>query len=107
MRVLIVEDERVLADTNAAGLREEAITVDVVYDGDDAPERASYTDDDVVVLDRDLPTVHGDEVCRAPSGRRPGRILMLTAAGDVQERVDGLILGADDYLTSRSRSTNW
>ncbi|GAA2415560.1 response regulator transcription factor [Actinomadura vinacea] len=98
MRVLIVEDERVLADTIAEGLREEAIAVDVVYDGDDALERASYTDYDVVVLDRDLPTVHGDDVCRELAGRHPGRILMLTAAGDVTERVDGLTLGADDYL---------
>ncbi|XVQ08820.1 response regulator transcription factor [Spirillospora sp. CA-255316] len=98
MRVLIVEDERVLADTIAEGLREEAIAVDVVYDGDDALERASYTDYDVVVLDRDLPTVHGDDVCRELAGRHPGRILMLTAAGDVDERVDGLMLGADDYL---------
>ncbi|GAA3924054.1 response regulator transcription factor [Actinomadura viridis] len=98
MRVLIVEDERLLADTIAEGLREEAIAVDVVYDGDDALERASYTDYDVVVLDRDLPTVHGDDVCRELAGRHPGRILMLTAAGEVSERVDGLALGADDYL---------
>ncbi|GAA2140356.1 response regulator transcription factor [Actinomadura napierensis] len=99
MRVLIVEDERVLADTIAEGLREEAMAVDVVYDGDDALERASYNEYDVVVLDRDLPTVHGDEVCRELAGRRgPARILMLTAAGDVEDRVDGLTLGADDYL---------
>ncbi|MEU6748193.1 response regulator transcription factor [Spirillospora sp. NPDC046719] len=99
MRVLIVEDERVLADTIAEGLREEAMAVDVVYDGDDALERASYTEYDVVVLDRDLPTVHGDEVCRELAERRgPARILMLTAAGDVEDRVDGLSLGADDYL---------
>jgi DNA-binding response OmpR family regulator len=99
MRVLIVEDERVLADTIAEGLREEAMAVDVVYDGDDALERASYNEYDVVVLDRDLPTVHGDEVCRELAERRvPARILMLTAAGDVEDRVDGLSLGADDYL---------
>ncbi|MWA03357.1 response regulator [Actinomadura sp. LD22] len=99
MRVLIVEDERVLADTIADGLREEAMAVDVVYDGDDALERASYNEYDVVVLDRDLPTVHGDEVCRELARRRgPARILMLTAAGDVEDRVDGLSLGADDYL---------
>ncbi len=98
MRVLIVEDERILADTIAEGLREEAIAVDVVYDGDDALERTSHTGYDVVVLDRDLPTVHGDEVCRELAGRHPGRILMLTAAGDVAARVDGLALGADDYL---------
>ncbi|MBO2462298.1 response regulator transcription factor [Actinomadura violacea] len=99
MRVLIVEDERVLADTIAEGLREEAMAVDVVYDGDDALDRASYNEYDVVVLDRDLPTVHGDEVCRELAGRRaPARILMLTAAGDVEDRVAGLSLGADDYL---------
>ena len=99
MRVLVVEDERVLADTLAEGLREEAMAVDVVYDGDDALELASYNEYDVVVLDRDLPTVHGDDVCRElVAGRSPGRILMLTAAGDVEDRVDGLSLGADDYL---------
>ncbi|MFI0407627.1 response regulator transcription factor [Actinomadura sp. 3N508] len=99
MRVLIVEDERVLADAIAEGLREEAMAVDVVYDGDDALERASYNEYDVVVLDRDLPTVHGDDVCRDLVARRsPVRILMLTASGDVGDRVDGLSLGADDYL---------
>ncbi|MGP4023403.1 response regulator transcription factor [Actinomadura sp. 3N407] len=99
MRVLIVEDERVLADTIAEGLREEAIAVDVVYDGDAALELASYNEYDVVVLDRDLPAVHGDEVCRELVERRSAaRILMLTAAGDVDDRVDGLSLGADDYL---------
>ncbi|MEU5879479.1 response regulator transcription factor [Spirillospora sp. NPDC047279] len=99
MRVLVVEDERLLADTIADGLREEAIAVDVVYDGDVALERTSYIDYDVIVLDRDLPTVHGDDVCRAlVAGRGAGRILMLTAAGEVEERVDGLELGADDYL---------
>jgi DNA-binding response OmpR family regulator len=99
MRVLIVEDERLLADTIADGLREEAIAVDVVYDGDVALERTAYTDYDVIVLDRDLPTVHGDDVCRELVAERgAGRILMLTAAGEVGERVDGLALGADDYL---------
>lgn len=99
MRVLIVEDERVLADTIAEGLREEAMAVDVAYDGDAALEVTSYNEYDVVVLDRDLPTVHGDEVCRVLVARRHrGRILMLTAAGEVEERVDGLALGADDYL---------
>jgi DNA-binding response OmpR family regulator len=99
MRVLVVEDERVLADTIAEGLREEAMAVDVVYDGDDALELTSYNGYDVVVLDRDLPTVHGDDVCRELVARRsPGRILMLTASGDVDDRVDGLSLGADDYL---------
>ncbi|TDB86078.1 response regulator transcription factor [Actinomadura sp. KC216] len=99
MRVLIVEDERVLADAIAEGLRDEAMAVDVVYDGDDALERASYNEYDVVVLDRDLPTVHGDDVCRELVERRSrARILMLTASGDVDDRVDGLSLGADDYL---------
>ncbi|MBX6768544.1 MAG: response regulator transcription factor [Actinomadura rubrobrunea] len=99
MRVLVVEDERLLADTIAEGLREQALAVDVAYDGDAALERASYTEYDVIVLDRDLPTVHGDEVCRELVERSyGGRILMLTAAGDVDQRVEGLALGADDYL---------
>jgi DNA-binding response OmpR family regulator len=99
MRVLIVEDEEVLADAIASGLREEAIAVDVVYDGADALDRTSYVSYDVVVLDRDLPGVHGDQVCQAlVRARGRTRILMLTAAGDVEERVDGLSLGADDYL---------
>jgi DNA-binding response OmpR family regulator len=99
MRVLIVEDEEILADTIAEGLRGQAIAVDVVYDGADALYRTSYIDYDVIVLDRDLPEVHGDEVCRKLSERRQaGRILMLTAAGEVDEKIDGLSLGADDYL---------
>lgn len=99
MRVLIVEDERLLADTIADGLREEAMAVDVVYDGDVALERAAYIEYDVIVLDRDLPTVHGDDVCRElVAAQGAGRILMLTAAGEVEERVDGLLMGADDYL---------
>jgi len=99
MRVLIVEDEEQLADAIARGLRLHAIAVDVAYDGEDALELASYVDYDVVVLDRDLPEVHGDEVCRelAAAAAAP-RILMLTAAGRVRDRVDGLDLGADDYL---------
>jgi DNA-binding response OmpR family regulator len=100
MRVLVVEDERLLADTIAAGLRRQAIAVDVVYDGDGALERLAVNDYDVVVLDRDLPIVSGDEVCAAlvDSGA-DARILMLTAATAVTERVAGLGLGADDYLT--------
>ncbi|GAA4242181.1 response regulator transcription factor [Actinomadura meridiana] len=99
MRVLIVEDERVLADAIAEGLRDQAIAVDVVYDGDDALDRASYNEYAVVVLDRDLPGVHGDDVCRELVRRHgDARILMLTAAGDVDDRVAGLSLGADDYL---------
>jgi DNA-binding response OmpR family regulator len=100
MRVLVVEDERLLADTIADGLRRQAIAVDVVYDGDGALERLAVNDYDVVVLDRDLPIVSGDEVCAAlvDSGVDT-RILMLTAATAVTERVAGLGLGADDYLT--------
>jgi DNA-binding response OmpR family regulator len=100
MRVLIVEDEMMLADTTADGLRDQAIAVDVAYDGADALFRASYNEYDVIVLDRDLPTVHGDDVCRQlVAARNPPRILMLTAADDVDEKIDGLSLGADDYLT--------
>jgi DNA-binding response OmpR family regulator len=99
MRVLVVEDEQVLADTVAVGLRRESMAVDVVYDGDAALERLAVNDYDVLVLDRDVPVVHGDEVCKAvvESGAAV-RVLMLTAAGDVSDRVDGLSLGADDYL---------
>jgi DNA-binding response OmpR family regulator len=99
MRVLVVEDERLLADAIATGLRREAMAVDVVYDGAAAWERASVNDYDVVVLDRDLPALSGDEVCRliVESGAAT-RILMLTAAADVSDRVAGLSLGADDYL---------
>ncbi len=100
MRVLIAEDERMLADAVAEGLREEAFAVDVVHDGDSALERLSVNDYDVLLLDRDLPVVHGDEVCRAvvESGGRT-RILMVTAASDVPSRIEGLAIGADDYLT--------
>ncbi|MBO3749009.1 response regulator transcription factor [Streptosporangiaceae bacterium NEAU-GS5] len=99
MRVLIAEDERVLADTVATGLRRETMAVDVVYDGSAALERAMVNDYDVIVLDRDLPEMHGDEVCRAlAAGRNPARIIMLTAAGDLRSKVEGLSIGADDYL---------
>jgi len=85
--------------TVAAGLRREGLAVDVALDGGDALEHAAATDYDVVVLDRDLPGVHGDDVCRAlVAGRRECRVLMLTAAGSVDDLVDGLGLGADDYL---------
>jgi DNA-binding response OmpR family regulator len=99
MRILVVEDEPLLADAVAAGLRQQAHAVDVVYDGGAALERTDVHDYDVVVLDRDLPVVHGDEVCRriADAGG-PMRVIMLTAAGSVDDRVDGLALGADDYL---------
>ncbi|HSA51178.1 MAG TPA: response regulator transcription factor [Yinghuangia sp.] len=99
MRVLVVEDEQLLADAVATGLRREAMAVDVVYDGEAALERVAVNDYDVVVLDRDLPLVHGDDVCRAVIDTGlPTRILMLTASGDVSDRVEGLELGADDYL---------
>ncbi|WP_326824193.1 response regulator transcription factor [Streptosporangium sp. NBC_01639] len=99
MRVLVVEDERVLADAIATGLRREAMAVDVAYDGASALERTGYIDYDVIVLDRDLPKVHGDEVCRRlVAARTASRILMLTASGDVDDKVEGLGLGADDYL---------
>lgn len=99
MRVLVVEDERVLADAIATGLRREALAVDVAYDGVGALERTSVNEYDVVVLDRDLPRLHGDDVCRTlVTERNPARILMLTAAGEIDDRVQGLSIGADDYL---------
>jgi len=99
MRVLLVEDHVELADTVATGLRREGIAVDVALDGHDALARVALIDYDVVVLDRDIPGVHGDQVCRSLVAEgRDGRILMLTAAGAIEDRVDGLSLGADDYL---------
>lgn len=99
MRVLIVEDEQVLADAIATGLRREAMAVDVAYDGDGALERTSVNAYDVVVLDRDLPKVHGDDVCTELVAERTAvRILMLTASGELDDKVEGLSLGADDYL---------
>lgn len=100
MRVLLVEDHAKLATTVAAGLRREGMAVDVAYDGKDALAHIAATDYDVVVLDRDLPNVHGDEVCRSiVADQRPSRVLMLTAASAVDDRVAGLGLGADDYLS--------
>lgn len=99
MRVLIVEDEERLALTVARGLRRTGWAVDVAHDGHAALRRTALVDYDVVVLDRDLPVVHGDEVCRRlASGAEPPRILMLTASSAIADRVDGLALGADDYL---------
>ena len=99
MRVLVVEDARPLADAIADGLRGEAMAVDVVLDGGAAQERLAVNSYDVVVLDRDLPVVHGDDICRSLAGSGAVvRILMLTAAGDLCDRVAGLNLGADDYL---------
>jgi DNA-binding response OmpR family regulator len=99
MRVLVVEDERNLADAIARGLRRQGMAVDVSYNGTEGHELAMVTRYDVVVLDRDLPGVHGDEICAAlvESGALT-RVLMLTASGSVAERVEGLQLGADDYL---------
>ncbi|MBB5068258.1 response regulator [Saccharopolyspora gloriosae] len=99
MRILVVEDEQPLADAIARGLRREGMAVDVAYDGEGGQEKASITRYDVIVLDRDLPVMSGDELCRevVDSGELT-RVLMLTASGTVQDRVDGLSLGADDYL---------
>lgn len=99
MRVLLVEDEERLATTIARGLRREGMAVDVVLDGKSALAKTAVNSYDVVVLDRNLPLVHGDDVCRELVARRSlTRILMLTAAGSIQDRVTGLDLGADDYL---------
>jgi DNA-binding response OmpR family regulator len=97
MRVLVVEDHAMLAGRIAQGLAQAGMAVDAVYDGAAALDAAAQTAYDVIVLDRDLPVVHGDQVCRTIAGSGP-RILMLTAAADVDERIDGLELGADDYL---------
>ena len=99
MRVLVIEDDEELAEAIAAGLRQEQMAVDVAFDGAAGLERALFTDYDVIVLDRDLPGRHGDEVCAelVRAGAR-SRVLMLTAAATVEDRVDGLGLGADDYL---------
>ena len=99
MRVLVIEDDEELAEAIAAGLRQEQMAVDVAVDGDAGLEHALFTDYDVIVLDRDLPGRHGDQVCAelVRAGRR-SRVLMLTAAATIEDRVDGLRLGADDYL---------
>jgi DNA-binding response OmpR family regulator len=99
MRVLVVEDHEILARAIGTGLRREGMAVDVVLDGNDALVHLAVTRYDVVVLDRDVPGTHGDEICRQlASGRAETRILMLTAASTVAARVHGLGLGADDYL---------
>jgi DNA-binding response OmpR family regulator len=99
VRVLLVEDHAKLATTVATGLRRQGMAVDLAFDGHDALVHVAGTSYDVVVLDRDLPGVHGDEVCRTLlAGGCASRVLMLTAAGTVADRVGGLSLGADDYL---------
>ena len=99
MRILIAEDERRLAGAIARGLRREGMAVDITHDGASALIKARVFPYDVVVLDRDLPELHGDEVCRRLSGdERETKVLMLTAADGLDDVVDGLTLGADDYL---------
>ena len=99
MRVLVAEDHRRLATAIAEGLRREGMAVDLAFDGVDALTHAAVNFYDVVVLDRDLPGVHGDQVCRTLVAERHGaRVLMLTASSTIKDRVEGLGLGADDYL---------
>ncbi len=97
--MLLAEDERRVADAVARGLRREGMAVDVAYDGATALDKARLNPYDVVVLDRDLPELHGDEVCRALRDEEPeSRVLMLTAAARTDDLVNGLSLGADDYM---------
>jgi DNA-binding response OmpR family regulator len=99
MRVLVVEDHRRLASALAEGLRREGMAVDLAFDGGDALNHVAVNHYEVVVLDRDLPGVHGDQVCRAlVAGGSQARVLMLTASSTIRDRVEGLELGADDYL---------
>jgi DNA-binding response OmpR family regulator len=99
MRVLVVEDHRELAATIAVGLRREGMAVDISFDGEDALRHAAGDTYEVIVLDRDVPKIHGDDVCRALVARGSrSRVLMLTAADTIENRVDGFGLGADDYL---------
>jgi DNA-binding response OmpR family regulator len=99
MRVLLIEDEVLLAEQIADGLRDRGIAVDLASDGLEGLHKAGMSRYDVVVLDRDLPVLHGDQVCTALAGHEiSARILMLTAAGEAADRVAGLVLGADDYL---------
>jgi DNA-binding response OmpR family regulator len=99
VRVLIVEDQPTLADDIADGLRDQGMAADVAYDGASGLDKALMNQYDVVIVDRDLPKIHGDAICAALIGAHsPARILMLTAAGTIGDRVEGLNLGADDYL---------
>ena len=99
MRVLVIEDHAELAETVALGLQREGMAVDIAFDGASGLQRAAVYDYDVIVLDRDLPGVHGDRVCETlvTNGGR-ARVLMLTASAGIEDRVAGLTLGADDYL---------
>jgi DNA-binding response OmpR family regulator len=99
VRVLVIEDDRELAEAIGSGLRLEQMAVDVAFDGDSGLERALVSGYDVLVLDRDLPGMHGDDLCAhlVREGCR-SRVLMLTAAATIEDRVDGLGIGADDYL---------
>ena len=99
MRVLVIEDDGELAEAIAAGLRLEGMAVDTALDGDSGLEHAMVNDYDVIALDRDLPGIHGDDVCAKLAGAVRARILMLTAAGTIDDRVTGLDRGADDYLS--------
>jgi len=100
MRILIVEDEPTLAEALALGLRRHGHVVDLAYDGGSGLDLALALDYEVILLDRDLPVLHGDLVCRQlGEAGHPARILMLTAAADLDSKVDGLTLGADDYMT--------
>ena len=104
MRVLVIEDDREMAEAVAVGLRRAQLAVDVALDGRSGLERALVNDYDVIVLDRDLPGLHGDEVCRRlVEGGARSRVLMLTAAATSEDLVDGLGLGADDYLRQAVR----
>jgi len=99
VRVLVIEDDRELAEAIGIGLRREQMAVDLAFDGDAGLERALVYSYDVIVLDRDLPQVHGDEVCaRLVERACRSRVIMLTAAATIEDRVEGLGLGADDYL---------
>jgi DNA-binding response OmpR family regulator len=98
VRVLVIEDDSELAETIAIGLRRRQMAVDLAFDGRSGLERALFTDYDVVVLDRDLPDIHGDDVCAEVVASRRARVLMLTAAASIEDRVEGLEKGADDYL---------
>ena len=99
MRVLVVEDEVHLADAVARGLRRQGMTVDVAYDGDDGFGKAITAGYDVVVLDRDLPGMSGDDICRSVTAGTATRVLMLTASTSDDARASGFSLGASDYVT--------